>query len=104
MKTVKTQGRKREKGMKELVIQLPDNYTDNIYTVANTTIRKALINAKPLPENHGRLIDIGKVEFVDVFPVRAYDKGWHNAVRLCVETLRNAPTVLEATKEGDGEL
>jgi len=67
-----------------------------------SVIYSAVANGTPLPE-HGRLIDIGKVEFVDVFPVRAYDKGWHNAVRLCVETLRNAPTVLEATKEGDGE-
>ena len=89
----------------QIVIDIPDNFNleNEINIVSNPVIRKALKNGTPLPEHHGRLIDIGKVEFVDVAPIRAYDKGWHNAVRLCVETLRDAPTVLEATKEGEGE-
>ena len=93
--------------MPQIVIEISDHLYKclqkrielNVSSEADQIIAKG----KPLPEHHGRLIDIGKVEFIDVSPIRAYDKGWHNAVRLCVETLRDAPTVLEATKEGDGE-
>ena len=93
----------------KLVIDLSHNLYESLIKgyelskLGEREMRKAIQHGTPLPEHHGRLIDISKVEFLDIEPIRAYDKGWHNAVRLCVETLRDAPTVLEATKEGDGE-
>lgn len=92
----------------KLVIEIPEeqyrtlnakSQNDVVAVIDDALLIAAIQHGTPLPEHHGRLIDIGKVELVDVAPMRAYDKGWHNAVKLCVETLRNAPTVLEATKE-----
>ena len=90
----------------QIVIDIPEQRYKWIVEnplVYTTELDEAVRKGTPLPEHHGRLIDISKVEFLDISPIRAYDKGWHNAVRLCVETLRDAPTVLEATKEGDEE-
>lgn len=88
----------------QIVIDIPEKWFDDMVKEEFTEVDElcAIIqHGTPLPKGHGRLIDIGKVELVDLAPMRAYDKGWHNAVRYCVEILRNAPTVLEATKEGD---
>ncbi len=95
--------------MKELVIQLPDNYVDSIYTVANATIRKALVNAKPLPEHHGDLKDA--YEIIETIKANEFSKhisgnsiyygGINEGMENAIIWVRHAPTIIPATKEGD---
>ncbi len=48
----------------QIVIDIPDNFNleNEINTVSNPVIRKALKNGTPLPEHYGRLVDANKVE------------------------------------------
>jgi len=88
-----------------MVIDIPDNFNleNEINTLSNSVIRKALKNGTPLPEHHGRLIDVDAIEYTHAI-ARCLDDG-HNWNELCVteNELYDAPTIIPATEEGDGE-
>lgn len=84
--------------MPYIVIEIPDNFNleNEINTVSNSVIRKALKNGTPLPEHHGRLIDADALLRNTILnPCHA-----PYIVKLDVD---GAETIIPATKEGDGE-
>lgn len=88
--------------MKQIVISVPDEWLEgtqpNLYDVIG-----AVMNGTVLPEHHGDLKDIGNMELLNVQVHDDYSKGWHNAIEYCVRQLRERPTIIPATKEGDGK-
>lgn len=87
----------------QIVIDLPDNFNleNEINTVSNPVIRKALKNGTPLPEHYSRLVDADKVESMLKNHAKKESEAW--ALVELLNVLDEVPTVLEATKEGDGE-
>ena len=81
--------------MVELVCNIPNELYKK-WEASRFTLAEAdefvdcVMNGTPLPKHHGRLIDADKLKKQAVFM---------DTARL----IDNAPTVLEATKEGDGE-
>lgn len=56
-----------------------------------SAIDMAIVNGKPLPESHGRLIDGDALE--EVMRTRL-------SVTNCIKAVEDAPTVMEADREG----
>ena len=56
-------------------------------------IRNALLNATPLPEHHGRLIDAD--ELLD--KKQDYGEGQHTLILIDPYYVRKAPTIIEAS-------
>lgn len=86
----------------KMLIEIPDNFNleNEINTMSNPVIRKALKNGTPLPEHYGRLID------ADVLKSRAmYINGDNVAIEgvevVTVGMIDNAETIIPATKEGE---
>lgn len=96
----------------KLVIEIPDNFNDEINTVSNSVIRKALKNGTPLPKGHGRLKDADNLKnelqaFHD-FLISAWggfknmpheDKRVADAILQCIAQIVNDPTIIEADKD-----
>ena len=108
----------------ELVIKIPnDTYMilKNVYKHGTGWLdkyQKAIVNGIPLPKGHGRLIDADRTVATawsnfykhedewekkdnDYLPIgRIYDQ---NGFECCQQTIVNAPTIIEADKEGAEE-
>ena len=87
----------------QIVIDIPDNLYKAIMSFKdNKTLLKPyelfIFNGTPLPEHHGRLIDADTLdeckEMMDTIMGEC-----KYAVRM--DDIRNAPTIIPATKEGD---
>lgn len=64
----------------------------------NPPLIEAVVKGKVLPQKHGRLIDISKVEVLSLANVkRQYDKGFNAGVTSTVRRFLDAPTIIEAT-------
>ena len=91
----------------QIVIDIPDDFKDYIEDVlmgvgdATGILVDAVMDGTPLPEHHGDLKDIGNMELLNVQVHDDYSKGWHNAIEYCVRQLRERPTIIPATKEGE---
>lgn len=69
---------------------------------------KAIKHGTPLPKNHGRLIDAEKIAN-DINALKdnwnryrnEYESGRYESYDYAVDTIEDAPTIIEADKEGD---
>lgn len=89
-----------------IVIDIPEGTKraidmGTINQVLTSKVWAAIKNGTPLPEHHGDLKDIGNMELLNVQVHDDYSKGWHNAIEYCVRQLRERPTIIPATKEGE---
>lgn len=71
----------------------------------NGKIAEAIINGRPLPKGHGRLIDGSKLKVELECGIRAgnYEEGYEkyphiNSMDDCVDTVEYADTVIEADR------
>lgn len=89
--------------MPQIVIDIPDNFNleNEINTVDNPVIRRALKNGTLLPKHYGRLVDADKVESTLKNHAKNESEAW--ALVELLNVLDEVPTVLVATKEGEGE-
>lgn len=77
----------------ELVIKISEDdfnmFTgENYFSPTITNIKKAILNSKPLPKGHGRIVDESKIS-----------KGtWNGKYLEC-----NAPTIIEAERNEEDE-
>lgn len=87
-----------------LIIEIPDF----VYGLAEKTnilrsnieaLEKAIIEGKPLPEGHGRLIDADayKEQNNDILDCEIDHPKYQDTLR---ELIDNAPTIIEAESEG----
>lgn len=96
----------------ELVIKMPEaEYNIAKYgqygNINVDVVRKAIADGTPLPKHHGRLIDEDKVldDIEKQYPasVSEIDKCKRYARLVYYWAVKNAPTIIEADKEGDNE-
>ena len=84
-----------EQIMADSEVYVLDNEVDRIL------IENAIYNGTPLPEHHGRLID--EQQIIDRFkPIERF-KHWCVGTDGLFNVLSDAPTIIEADKEGDSE-
>ena len=85
------------------MIEIPDvDYYDMINDgcIYNYEIRKAIENGIPLPKGHGRLIDADKLGFTD-FEILMCNGDYKEALKMLLEKIDNAPTIIEAEMDTD---
>ena len=93
----------------KLLINIPDNFNleNEINTVSNSVIRKALKSGTPLPEHHGRLGDLDALEqemiIAEGKAEGSCDYYMADVIGSAKEYIIDAETIIPATKEGDGE-
>lgn len=98
--------------MREIVIKIDEGmYEDmlsdfdlarQIVRSFQATIADAIQKGVPLPEGHGDLIDRDNIEVLRLGNLtRQYDKGFDAGATCMVNRILDAPTILEADKEGD---
>lgn len=71
-------------------------------------LENAIANGTPLPKGHGRLIDAEKIAN-DINALKdnwnryrnEYESGRYESYDYAVDTIEDAPTIIEADKEGD---
>lgn len=89
----------------QIVIEIDSELFDAIhdgYIESNDHfyVMDAVKNGTPLPEHHGRLVDIDNVEVVKTLdPKHEYTKGFNAGVDHVINAIYNAPTIIPATKE-----
>ena len=64
------------------------------------SIGNAILNGTPLPEHHGDLKDVSKL---DVLSWQGKSGEFTEGVAWAMEQLDNLPTAIPATEEGDGK-
>ena len=84
----------------ELVIKIPEEVEHKVYAYGlslcpsdKEQLINAIMNGKPLPKGHGRLIDADKL--YDDYEINSYD--WE-------DTIEYAPTIIEADKKESEEV
>ena len=82
----------------QIVIDISDGlYADMLTKTYNGNIFYAVKNGIPLPKHHGRLIDADELKQYK-YPIDSWLCVYEDVVN--VDDIDNAPTILEATKEG----
>ena len=85
----------------ELVIKMPENTYRQIQALARNgyfehdicgNSMRRIANGKPLPKNHGRLIDGDALESHDEYDGQGFTKSVYK------DDIDNAPTIIEADK------
>lgn len=91
----------------QMVIEIPEEeyelvrHGNKSYTT-ELELMNAVANGIPLPEHHGDLVDRDTIEVLRIGNIkREYDKGFDAGVTCMVNRILDAPTILEADKEGD---
>lgn len=84
--------------MPYIVIEIPDNFNleNEINTVSNSVIRKALKNGIPLPEHYGVLIDTTNL-------ITKIQLATGCSFLTAQEIINKSVVIVPATKEGDRE-
>ena len=86
----------------QIVIDIPEEEYEVIVNSEDCglhTLTRAIANGIPLPKGHGRLIDADKINDSDIKAVKRNGKIYVELSDL-QNLIDNAPTVLEADKEG----
>ena len=92
----------------KLIIEISDGTYSRLKKRKETTldlniICKAVYNGTPLPKGHGRLIDVKEIE--STLHSKAFDLAGttrrYTEVRWALKQVRNAPTIIEADREGE---
>ena len=103
----------------KLVIDIDDSLYESIHKdfIINSSVRsgktflqticKAILFGKPLPKNHGRLIDADALEKEMIIAEGKAEGGcdyyMEDVIGSAKEYIIDAETIIPATKEGDGE-
>lgn len=84
--------------MKKIVIEIDDVLYNEILSrkYSKTRLEKAVANGTPLSEHHGRLIDAEKLSF-NADTCRETTDAF-------IDLINEAPTIIEADKEVQGEI
>ena len=86
----------------QIVIEIDEkDYKDTLNGCFNITAFQNAIryHSTPLPEHHGRLIDVEQIVYED--ERRWVDDDYYRTDR--VPNINATPTIIPAAKEGDGE-
>lgn len=83
----------------KLIIDIPKETYEalmiNQYYGSKSVLENIIVNGKPLPEHHGRLIDADELygDFID--GTEGYDCNTWNRIEIG-DIIENAPTIIEA--------
>lgn len=92
----------------QIVIDIPEGTKraidiGTINQVLTSKVWAAIKNGTPVPEHYGRLIDYGYVvDAIDDW-VNTEEYRYTNATDYLRKRIKNVPTIIPATKEGDKE-
>ena len=82
----------------QIVIEIPENRYEGCKKLSLNWAEKAIASGTPLPEDHGRIIDVDKVEVTKILhPKHEYTKGINAGVDHVINAIYNAPAIIEAT-------
>ena len=84
--------------MYEYIKGLNNGFTDYRTTLA---LYDAVRNGISLPKGHGRLIDADKIGLTN-FEIFMCGGNYKDALKMILEKINNAPTIIEADKEVKG--
>ena len=80
--------------MADSEVYILDNEVDRIL------IENAIYNGTPLPEHHGDLIDRDELKSKIMYAEDKAYETWDELYDCVLEDIENAPTIIEADKEG----
>ena len=98
----------------KIVIDIPEEYYKNLlnnYSFSSEEIpiiSLAIATGTPLPKGHGRLIDADKLQESQFYSFNlpenhAHRIGYKERNLECQTDITNAPTIIEADKDGDAD-
>lgn len=90
--------------MIEILIKIPEGLKDvfenrNVTALDVEEMRMAIKNGTPLPKGHGRLIDADELYDGFIDGTEGYDCQTWNRIEIG-DIIEDAPTIIEADKEG----
>lgn len=65
------------------------------------TAEQIIANGTPLPKGHGRMIDANAISICRIRGISEYCRGYNARTTEVENDIKNAPTIIEADKEGD---
>ena len=85
--------------MIQLVIEIPEEDYEYLKLHNKDGLYNAILNGKPLPKGHGRLIDADEL-YLDIQTDEEMRLGEENLLWVRERIYDVAPTIIEADKEG----